>query len=153
MVRNHKRVVSIFGIIFLFFFFGGAGEQFGPMNDVAAIVQYVLMLPIALALQPLLQAYGAERSMRVMRLGIAGIACSDPPANLACRGCAAIRRPGCPGDTGILAGPDLVRAQSHAGTVGGHRAREYAAHHIGGTIRRLPLLGVQGGASTFVPLT
>lgn len=66
-------VVSVFGIIFLFLFFGGAGEKYGPMNDVAAIIQYVLMLPIALALQRLLQPYGAERSRAVMRLGIAGM--------------------------------------------------------------------------------
>ena len=66
-------VVSISGIVFLFLFFGGAGDEYGPLNDVAAIIQYALMLPIALALQQLLKPNHTERSRVVMRGGIVGM--------------------------------------------------------------------------------
>jgi hypothetical protein len=65
-------IVSIFGIVFLVAFFT-LGGLFGPLNDLAVIVQYVLMLPIALALQQLLRPHGPGLSMVGMLLGIVGI--------------------------------------------------------------------------------
>lgn len=66
-------VVSIFGIVFLLAFFGGLGGRFGTLNDVAVIVQYVLMLPIALALLRYLRADGGRLSQIAFVVGLVGI--------------------------------------------------------------------------------
>jgi hypothetical protein len=65
-------IVSVFGIVFLVAFFT-LGGLFGTLNDIAVIVQYVLMLPIALALQQLLRPNGQGLSLVGMLIGIAGM--------------------------------------------------------------------------------
>lgn len=65
-------IVSIFGIVFLVAFFT-LGGLFGPLNDIAVIVQYILMLPIALTLRQLLRPYGPGLSLIGMLLGIVGM--------------------------------------------------------------------------------
>ena len=65
-------IVSVFGIVFLVAFFT-LGGLFGTLNDIAVIVQYALMLPIALVLQQLLRPYGAGLSMVGMLIGIVGM--------------------------------------------------------------------------------
>jgi hypothetical protein len=65
-------IVSIFGIVFLVAFFT-LGGLFGPLNDIAVIVQYVLMLPIAFVLQQLLRPYGQGLSLFGMLIGIVGM--------------------------------------------------------------------------------
>jgi len=66
-------VVSIFGIIFLFAFFGGIGGQFGTLNDIAVIIQYVLMLPIAVAFWRFLQPDNERLSLIAYLVGLVGI--------------------------------------------------------------------------------
>ena len=46
--------VSIVGIVFLIAFFG-FGASTGRLNDIAVIIQYSLMLPIALAMYQILK--------------------------------------------------------------------------------------------------
>ena len=65
-------IVSVFGNIFLVIFFT-LGGVFGTLNDIAVIIQYVLMLPIALALFQLLQPYEQSLSLVGMLIGIAGM--------------------------------------------------------------------------------
>lgn len=65
-------VISVFGIVFLVAFFT-VGGGFGKLNDIATIVQTILMLPIAFALQRLLRPLGSALSMVSMLLGIAGM--------------------------------------------------------------------------------
>ena len=65
-------IVAIFGIVFLVAFFT-VGGGFGKLNDIAAIVQLALMLPIAVTLQQLLRPHGPALSMVAMLLGIAGM--------------------------------------------------------------------------------
>jgi hypothetical protein len=65
-------IVSVFGIVFLVTFFT-LGGLFGTLNDVAVMVQYILMLPIALVLQQLLRPYGQGLSLAAMLIGIVGM--------------------------------------------------------------------------------
>ncbi len=65
-------VVAVFGIVFLVAFFT-VGGGFGKLNDIAAIVQMILMLPIAFALQRFLRPHGSALSTVSMLLGIAGM--------------------------------------------------------------------------------
>ena len=66
-------VVSVFGIIFLVAFFGGAGGQFGTLNDIAVIIQYVLMLPIAVAFWRYLQPDNEGLSLIAFLIGLVGM--------------------------------------------------------------------------------
>jgi hypothetical protein len=66
-------VVSIFGIVFLVAFFAGVGGKFGTLNDVAVIIQYVLMLPIAVALWRYLQPDNERLSHIAFLIGMVGI--------------------------------------------------------------------------------
>lgn len=65
-------IVSILGIVFLIAFFT-LGGVFGPLNDLAVIVHYVLMLPIALAVQQLVRPHGPVLSLVATLVGIAGM--------------------------------------------------------------------------------
>lgn len=67
-----SAVVSVFGIVFLVVFFT-LGGVFGPLNDIAVIVQYVLMLPIASALHQLLKPYGRGLSTLGTLIGTVGM--------------------------------------------------------------------------------
>lgn len=71
-------VVGIVGIAFLIAFFGalltvGEGFGLGELNDAAVVVQYTLMLPIALALRQLLRPHGSVLSLIAMGIGLAGM--------------------------------------------------------------------------------
>jgi hypothetical protein len=65
-------VVSIFGIVFLVIFFS-VGGVFGPLNDVAVIIHYTLMLPVVLALYVLLRPYRPGLSLIALLVGLVGI--------------------------------------------------------------------------------
>lgn len=65
-------VVSIFGIIFLFAFFG-IGAPTGRLNDIAVIVQYSLMLPIAIALYQILREFNPRLNLVALLIGIPGM--------------------------------------------------------------------------------
>ena len=65
-------IVSIFGIVFLIAFFT-VGGIFGPLNDLAIIVQYALMLPIAFVVQQLLRPHRPILSLAATVVGIAGM--------------------------------------------------------------------------------
>ncbi len=65
-------IVSIFGIVFLtiFFTFGGI---FGTFNDIAIIIQYLLMMPIAFMLWSALRPHGKTLSLVALLIGLAGM--------------------------------------------------------------------------------
>lgn len=65
-------IVSIFGIVFLIAFFG-LGAPTGRLNDIAVIVQYSLMLPIAFALYQILRPYNPGLSLAALLIGIPGM--------------------------------------------------------------------------------
>ena len=66
-------VVSIFGIVFLIVFFTTFIGPFGTLNDIAVVIQYVLMLPIAVALHQILRPLAPARSLVTLLLGITGM--------------------------------------------------------------------------------
>jgi hypothetical protein len=72
-------VVSIVGIVFLVimyigFFTNDLGlQRFGPLNDVCIIIQYLLALPVALALHQLLKSRAPNLSRTALLIGIAGM--------------------------------------------------------------------------------
>lgn len=65
-------IASIFGIAFLFAFFV-LGAPTGRLNDIAVIVQYLLMLPITLALFQILRPYHPNLSLAALLIGIPGM--------------------------------------------------------------------------------
>jgi hypothetical protein len=65
-------IVSIFGIVFLIAFFG-LGAPTGTLNDLAVIVQYSLMLPIAFALYQILRPHNSGLSLAALLIGIPGM--------------------------------------------------------------------------------
>ena len=67
-------IVSIFGIVFLVAFFTTSIGPMGTLNDIAVVIQYGLMLPIALALHQLLRLRGPTLSLVALLLGVAGMA-------------------------------------------------------------------------------
>ena len=66
-------IVSAFGILFLLAFFGGVGGQFGTLNDVAVIIQYLLMLPIAFALWQSFRGQAEGLNLSSLLIGLAGM--------------------------------------------------------------------------------
>ena len=66
-------IVSIFGIVFLVAFFTTFIGPLGTLNDIAVIIQYGLLLPIALALHQVLRLHGPTLSLVALVLGIAGM--------------------------------------------------------------------------------
>ena len=67
-----SSIVSIFGIVFLLAFFG-LGAPTGTLNDIAVIVQYCLMLPIAFALYQILRPFNSRLSLAALLIGIPGM--------------------------------------------------------------------------------
>ena len=63
-------VVAIIGLVFLFLFFGGAGDFFGPLNDVMVIIHYVLLLPIAVTIWWLLRPLENPLNTPVLIVGL-----------------------------------------------------------------------------------
>ena len=74
-----SALVSAFGVVFLVIFFAGfysdnAGLQvFGPMNDALIVVQYLLALPVVLALHRMIGLRSPMLNSAFMLLGLAGI--------------------------------------------------------------------------------
>jgi hypothetical protein len=66
-------VAAIIGLVFLFAFFGGLGDHFGPMNDVMVVIHYVLLLPIVAAVYQLVQPYGPRFARVATAVGLAGM--------------------------------------------------------------------------------
>ena len=66
-------VVSIFGIAFLVAFFTTFIGPLGTLNDAAVVIQYVLMVPMAVALHQILHRFGITASPVVLLLGILGM--------------------------------------------------------------------------------
>ena len=66
-------VVSIFGIVSLVAFFTTFIGPLGILNDIAVVIQYVLMLPIAFALHQALRPHGPSLSLVAVVLGVAGM--------------------------------------------------------------------------------
>jgi hypothetical protein len=65
-------VVGIFGIVLLVLFFT-VGGIFGPLSDIAVIVQYVLALPTVFALQRLQQPQDTTLNRISTLIGVAGM--------------------------------------------------------------------------------
>lgn len=66
-------VAAIIGLVFLFLFFGGAGDYFGPLNDIMVIIHYVLLLPIAVTVWLLLRPLGNPLNTPVLVAGLAAM--------------------------------------------------------------------------------
>jgi len=64
--------VSIFGIVFLIAFFALKAPT-GRLNDIAVIVQYSLMLPIALAMYQILKPTNPTLSLAALLIGVPGM--------------------------------------------------------------------------------
>ncbi len=71
--------VSVIGIVFLVtmfigFFVDNVGlQRFGTLNDICIIIQYLLALPIPLALHQRMKTYAPNLSRSAMWIGIAGM--------------------------------------------------------------------------------
>jgi hypothetical protein len=65
-------VAAVIGIAFLILFFT-LGGIFGPLNDLAVVVQYTLMLPIALQVHRLVRPAAPRRSGIAAVAGLAGM--------------------------------------------------------------------------------
>ena len=64
--------VSIIGIVFLFAFFAFRAHT-GRLNDIAVIVQYSLMLPIAFAMYQILKPENPSLSLAALLIGVPGM--------------------------------------------------------------------------------
>ncbi len=64
--------VSIIGIVFLFAFFALRAPT-GRLNDMAVIVQYSLMLPIAFAVYQILKPVNSTLSLAALLIGVPGM--------------------------------------------------------------------------------
>jgi len=65
-------LVSIFGIVFLFAFFAFRAPT-GRLNDIAVIVQYSLMLPMAFAFYQMLKPKNPSLSLAGLLIGVSGM--------------------------------------------------------------------------------
>jgi hypothetical protein len=63
-----SAVAAAVGIVFLILFFSGAGGFFGPLNDIAVVIQYILLLPIMSYVHRLLPS-GQARKVQAMGFG------------------------------------------------------------------------------------
>jgi hypothetical protein len=64
---------AIIGLVFLAIFFGGGPEYFGPLNDMAVIIHYILLLPIVFTLYLMLRPYGQRLNLIATIIGLAGM--------------------------------------------------------------------------------
>lgn len=65
-------IASVIGIVFLVIFFSFGGI-FGTFNDIAVIIQYLLMMPIAITLWRLLRPDRTTLSFAALLIGMAGM--------------------------------------------------------------------------------
>lgn len=65
-------VAAILGIVFLLIFFT-IGGIFGPLNDIAVIIQYTLMLPIAVKVHRLVRPFAPRLAPITTLIGIGGM--------------------------------------------------------------------------------
>ena len=68
-------IAAAFGLIFLFIFYSDINTRghFGTLNDIAVTVQYILMLPIAVALYQQLRPINSTRARTNLTIGLAGM--------------------------------------------------------------------------------
>lgn len=66
-------VFAVIGLVFLTIFFAGGPAYFGPLNDTAVIVHYILLLPIVFTLYPLLKPYGQRLNLVATIIGTGGM--------------------------------------------------------------------------------
>ena len=68
-------IAATAGLIVLFIFYSDINSlgQFGTLNDIAVIVQYTLMLPIAITLYQLLRPIDPRRARNHLIIGLAGM--------------------------------------------------------------------------------
>jgi hypothetical protein len=66
-----SAIFAAIGLVFLTIFFSGV-SIFGPLNDVAVILQYILLLPIMVTLWRMLKPYGRKLNNFALVVGIAG---------------------------------------------------------------------------------
>lgn len=71
-------IVGAIGVVFLFalyvaLFATGRGFGLGEINDAAIVVQYVLMLPIAIVVWQILRPHAPNASLVLLVVGVAGI--------------------------------------------------------------------------------
>jgi hypothetical protein len=66
-------VAAIIGLVFLAIFFGGGPGYFGPLNDTAVIIHYILLLPIVFTFYLMLRPYGQTLNMIATIIGLAGM--------------------------------------------------------------------------------
>jgi len=67
-----SAVAAVVGLIFLAIFYSGAGI-FGPLNDIAVIIQYIFMLPIAFYIYRRIEPQGRFMSISVTLIGVLGM--------------------------------------------------------------------------------
>jgi hypothetical protein len=70
MVADISAIVSLFAIVFLVAFFT-LGGVFGPLNDIATVVQHVLLLPIAVFIYS--RRDGGALNRIALLIGLAGM--------------------------------------------------------------------------------
>jgi hypothetical protein len=67
-----SAVIAAIGLLFLAIFFSGF-PIFGPLNDVAVIIHYILLLPIVLTVWNMLRPYGEGFNNLALIIGLIGI--------------------------------------------------------------------------------
>lgn len=66
-------VSAIIGLVFITIFFSGGPFFFGPLNDTAVIIHYLLLLPIVYTFYLMLRPYGPTLNLISTIIGVAGI--------------------------------------------------------------------------------
>lgn len=61
------------GLVFLTVFFSGGPAYFGPLNDTAVVIHYILLLPIVYTLYPLLKQNGQRLNLIATAVGVTGM--------------------------------------------------------------------------------
>jgi hypothetical protein len=67
-----SAITAVVGIVFLILFFSGVGGVFGTLNDIAVVIQYLLMLPIIAYIHRLIPAGQSPGTRAIRALGILG---------------------------------------------------------------------------------
>ncbi len=69
-------IFAILGIVFLFIFYSDIDKngRFGTLNDIMVIIQYLLMVPIAVYLYRLLRPVDPRRAWNSLIIGLVGMA-------------------------------------------------------------------------------
>jgi hypothetical protein len=66
-------IAAIIGLVFLAAFFGGLGGYFGPLNDMAVVIHYILLLPIAAAIHQIVRPHAPGLSRVATTVGVVGM--------------------------------------------------------------------------------